>query len=288
MEITGKTNIVGIFGYPVEHTLSPIMHNAAFTELGISCLYLPFRVKPENLKGALLAVRALNITGINLTIPHKVEVIKYLDEVTKEVTLIGSVNTVQHKDGKLIGHNTDGQGFVASLKQDMGFDPRGKNVLLIGAGGSSRAILAELIQKGVKSILITNRTSSRGIRLVQEFSEKFSQSILTFIPLSDIKEEKRLAETDLLVNTTSLGMKGEEIPGLPLDTLPSRCVVYDIIYSPLRTRLIEAAASRGLVAQNGLGMLLHQGGLSFQIWAKRSPPLKIMREALIKAISVDG
>jgi shikimate dehydrogenase len=285
LKVVGKTKIVGIFGYPVKHTLSPIMHNAAFTALDIPYLYLPFEVKPENLKEALFAIRALDLAGVNLTIPHKVEAIKYLDEVTREVKLIGSTNTIQHKDGKLIGHNTDGKGFVTSLKEDLGFDPRGKNVLLLGAGGAGRAILVELVLQGVKSILVANRTVCRGIGLVQEFNKKFSKSKLSFISLSDLKKQRYLSETDLLINSTSLGMRGEEFYDLPLALLPSTCLVYDIIYSPLQTRLIEAAARRGLVAQNGLGMLLHQGGLSFQIWTQRKPPLKIMKEALTKILN---
>lgn len=285
MKIQGKTKIVGIFGYPVEHTLSPIMHNAVFEALDIPYLYLPFAVKPEILKEAIFAIRALDMVGANITIPHKVEAIKYLDDVTKEVKLIGSVNTIQHKGGKLIGHNTDGKGLVVSLKKDMGFRFQDKNVLLLGTGGSARAILVELVLEGVKSILVANRTISRGINFVEEFTEKFSQTRLSFIPLSDIKNENDLSRIDLVINSTSLGMKGEEIYDLPLELLPAACVVYDIIYSPPRTKLLEAAAIRGLATQNGLGMLLHQGGLSFQIWTQRTPDLEIMKNSIARVIA---
>ena len=288
MEISGKTKIVGIFGYPVKHTLSPIMHNAAFTDLEIPYVYLPFEVKPENLKEAIAAIRVLRLAGINLTVPHKIEAIRYLDEITREGELIGSINTIQNKDGKLIGHNTDGKGFVASLKEDLGFNPKDKHVLLLGASGSGRAILVELLLQGAKSIVISNRTVSRGIGLVQEFSKKFSKSTLSFTPLSDLKKKVSFSQIDLLINSTSLGMKGEEFPDLPLPSLPPASIVYDIIYSPLKTKLIEAADRLGLVTKNGLGMLLHQGSLSFQIWTQRRPSLKIMQNAIIEAINKPG
>ena len=171
MKITGKTKIVGIFGYPIEHTFSPLMHNAAFSALGLDYCYIPFEVQPKDLKSAVEGIRALNIRGVNITVPHKEAVIKYLDELSKEAKLIGAVNTIENRGGKLIGHNTDGRGFIKSLWDDAKTRVKGKSVLLVGAGGAGKGIAVSCALEGASEIIIANRTIKKADELVRYLKE---------------------------------------------------------------------------------------------------------------------
>jgi len=172
--ITGKTKIVGLFGFPVEHTLSPSMHNAAFEALGLDYCYISFNVHPDNLRPAALAIRVLNIAGVNITIPHKEAIIPYLDELDREAELIGAVNTVLNKDGRLIGYNTDGRGFIRSLKEEGGLTPKGKVIMIIGAGGAARSIAFSLALEGAEKIFINDIISEKAKELSCAVSTKTS------------------------------------------------------------------------------------------------------------------
>ncbi|MFH1625798.1 MAG: shikimate dehydrogenase [Pseudomonadota bacterium] len=290
MDIDGNTKVTGILGHPVRHSLSPLMHNTAFESLGLNYVYLPFDIKPENLEGAITAIRYMNIAGVNVTIPYKEKVIRYLDELDTEAELIGAVNTIKNVDGKLLGFNTDGMGFVESLKYDLGFNPKGKNMLMIGAGGAARGIFASLCSNGAKSVCVTNRTSGRAKKLIEEFSDRFPSVEFSILPLDSLLSSNDntlkycLNSTDLLINATSVGMKGDSLT-LPLNRLPRGVIIYDIVYNPLKTPLLVEAEETGLTTQNGLSMLVFQGALSFKIWTDADPPVKLMKETLVKKLS---
>jgi shikimate dehydrogenase len=280
MMITGKTKIVGLFGYPVEHTLSPFMHNAAFESTGLDYCYLPFSVRPEDLNISVGAIKALNIRGVNITIPHKETIIPYLDELDREAELIGAVNTVLNKDGRLIGYNTDGKGFVRSLREEGGIDPEGKKIMIIGAGGAARAIAFTLALEGVGKIFINDIIENKAKELSSAISNKISAEA---IYIKDPKEG--IGEVDILINATPLGMKKEDpLPVLP-ELLSQGLFVYDIVYNPPETSLLKEAKKRGAKTLGGLGMLLYQGALSFKIWTGVEPPIDVMKKALENKIT---
>lgn len=276
--ISGTTRIYGIIGYPVEHSFSPRMHNAAFSELKMDARYLAFPVKPEQVQQALEGIRVLNISGINVTVPHKSSVIPYLDEVTPLAQKLGAVNTILNVDGRLSGTNTDISGFVRSLGA-LKFSPKNKNVAVLGAGGSARAVLAGLADAGASRILIHNRTAGHAESLVTEFSHNFPETQLTAVSLQTVQD----SNLDLLVNTTTVGMESDESP---LDL--SQCVkiehVLDLIYSPAKTRLLRQAEELGIPAVNGSGMLLYQGCDAFTFWTGKPAPENVMREQLLNPL----
>ncbi|MEK6690960.1 MAG: shikimate dehydrogenase [Nitrospirota bacterium] len=273
--ITGMTKIVGIFGYPIEHTLSPFMHNAAFEALGLDYCYIPFSVHPDNLRSAAAAIRILNIVGVNITIPHKEAIIPYLDGLDREAELIGAVNTVLNKDGKLIGYNTDGRGFIKSLKEEGGVNPKGESVMIIGAGGAARAIAFSLAIEGVDKIFINDIISEKAKELSCAVSTKTSTEA---IHIKDLKEG--IGETDVLINATPLGMKKKDPLPIATDLLSQGLFVYDIVYNPPETSLLREAKKRCSKTLGGLGMLLYQGALSFKIWTGIEPPVDVMRKAI--------
>jgi shikimate dehydrogenase len=276
--ISGTTRIYGIIGYPVEHSFSPRMHNAAFSELKMDARYLAFPVKPEQVQQALEGIRVLNISGINVTVPHKSSVIPYLDEVTPLAQKLGAVNTILNVDGRLSGTNTDISGFIRSLGA-LKFSPKNKHVAVLGAGGSARAVLAGLAAAGASRILIHNRTAGRVESVVTEFSHNFPETKLIAVSLQTVQD----SNLDLLVNTTTVGMESDESP---LDL--SQCVkiehVLDLIYSPAKTRLLRQAEELGIPAVNGSGMLLYQGCDAFTFWTGKPAPENVMREQLLNLL----
>ena len=276
MKITGKTAVYGIFGYPVKHSLSPLMQNAAFRELGIDAVYVPFEVEPENLKEAVDGVRALGIKGLNVTVPHKERIVEHLDYLSEEAELLGAVNTVKNENGELTGYNTDAEGFLRSLIEE-GVELEGKKALMFGAGGAARAVGYALLKGGVSFLYIVNRNFQRA-REVGELLGKRG-NVLVF-PLRDSTVETLLKEVDLIVNTTSVGMKPEDPHLFDYSKIPEGIAVVDIIYNPPETPLLKAAKERGCKTVNGLGMLVHQGAVAFEIWTGKKAPVETMREVL--------
>ncbi|MBI5788097.1 MAG: shikimate dehydrogenase [Candidatus Schekmanbacteria bacterium] len=277
MPISGHTKIVGIFGYPVRHTLSPAMHNAAFAALGLDYVYLPFEVPPDNLGQALRALPALQIAGVNLTIPHKERALEYLDEISPQAQLIGAVNTVKVEGHKLIGYNTDGEGFLQSLNQDGGIDPKGRRVCLLGAGGAARAVAMALVEAKIRELAILNRTVERAQLLAEQISGYYPEvSVCT----DSLDNQEIIARSDIIINTTLVGMKPDD--ELPIDpkVISPLGFVCDVIYHPAKTKLLAAAEKRGAKTMNGLGMLLYQGTLAFEIWTGRKAPVEVMKKAL--------
>ena len=282
MIIKGSTTVLGIFGCPIEHSLSPLMQNAAIKELDLDMIYVPWEVKPGALKKALDGVRAMGIKGINLTIPHKEEALKYLDKISDEVRIIGAANTVVNNNGILTGHNTDGRGLLLSLKENHSFSPSGKRVLIIGAGGAGRGVAASLALSGASEIMITNRTVERALALAKELSGKISTVSFLAAGLDSDKIINFLAKADILINASSAGMSGENNLDLPLTLLPPAAIVADIVYKPLETALLSKARKLGLKTEDGLGMLACQGAMGFELWTGSSAPTAIMKKTLQK------
>lgn len=277
--ITGKTGVYGIIGFPVSHSLSPVMQNAALQATDSDSVYVPFAVVPDQLAAAITGLRALQVRGFNVTIPHKTAIMPLLDELAPSAVLAGAVNTVVNQGGCLIGHNTDGDGLVVSLKDDLDCMVAGVRVVLIGAGGAARGALAALCRGGVRSVTVANRTLTAADALVASFAADFQETVLQACGF-DQSLASVLPQTDLVINATSLGMAGEKIEGLPLALLPDHAKVYDMVYSVPQTRLLHEACSRGLKTANGLGMLVAQGELAFFQWHGRAPAAGIMRNAL--------
>lgn len=274
MSITGKTRVFGILGWPVEHSLSPSMHNAAFKKLKLDCCYVSFPVSPENLKNAVEAIRALNIAGVNVTVPHKENIIPLLDELSEEAAFIGAVNTVTNKNSRLTGYNTDGRGFMKSLSESK-ISLKNKNVLVIGAGGASRAICFYLAQK-TKSLSLCDIDKSR--------ADKLSADLQKINP--NVNSTHQITNTDdfdIIINSTPLGLKKND--PLPIDKrlLKPRHVVYDLIYK--NTKLLETASKKGCKTISGIAMLLWQGVFAFEIWTGKKPPVNSMRSALLKNLN---
>jgi shikimate dehydrogenase len=285
MKILGTTQVVGVMGYPVRHSFSPPMHNAAFAALGLDFCYVAFEVAPENLSAALAGMRGLGLVGLNATIPHKQALLSLLDGISEEARLIGAVNTIHHREGQLWGDNTDGRGFVASL-QAAGEEPAGRKVVLLGAGGSARAVSVALARAGVAEIVIANRTLERGVALAAFLHQNVQEGLARSVALPSPALSAACVEADLIVNTTAAGMypQVELLPVTDLPALSSRTLVYDIIYNPRQTRLLRLAAERGARTRNGVDMLVYQGALAFQQWTGQTPPVEVMREALIREL----
>ncbi len=279
MKVTGETKVIGIFGYPVRHSLSPLMQNAAIEDLGLNFIYVPFDVRPEGLETAVKAIRALGISGVNVTVPHKEKVVPFLDEVTEEASLIGSVNTIENKNGKLVGHNTDSRGYIRSLREDAGFEPKGKNILVIGAGGAARGIIAGLSMNDTSGIFIANRTVEKGKDLAEEFKNKFKNINFSALPLSSLKDPKILSQVDLVVNATSMGLE-EGAPDIEFSLISPHTLISDIVYKPAVTPFLKKAQDAGRKTLGGLGMLIYQGAISLEIWTSKKAPVEVMKKAL--------
>ncbi len=287
MKITGATKVAGIFGDPVEHSVSPAMHNAAFDALRLNTVYVPFHVPAaplRELKAAAAGIRSLSILGVNVTVPHKQKILKYLDAVDNNARAIGAVNTVVNRGGELYGYNTDGAGYLLGLREDHNFTAAGKNIIIIGAGGAARGIFFSLLHGKPKSVLIANRTLKRAIRLATEFKAHAKEVEIKTTGLKKELIRPHVPEADLVINTTSLGLMGHGRLELPLEDLPASAIVSDIIYRPLETSLIRDARRLGLKTQTGLGMLVHQGALSFELWTGKTAPVAVMRAAALEEL----
>jgi len=277
--VTGKTRVYGIVGCPVTHSLSPVMQNAALHAAAIDAIYVPFGVEPGQLHAAVSGLRALGVCGFNVTIPHKTSIMPLLDELAPTAVQAGAVNTVVNQEGRLIGHNTDGDGLICSLLKDLDCDVVGSRVVLVGAGGAARGALAALCRAGVESLVVLNRTKTAAEELGDSFRLSFPQVLLHGAAL-DAQAGQYLSGADLLINATSLGMAGEKIDGLTLALLPDHARVYDMIYNPSLTPLLLDARTRGLKVANGLGMLVAQGELAFSLWHDVAPEHAVMQKAL--------
>ncbi|HEY8418229.1 MAG TPA: shikimate dehydrogenase [Limnochordales bacterium] len=285
-ELSGETVVVGIIGWPVAHSLSPQMHNRAFAHLDMNWVYVPFPVQPADVETAVAGLRAVGVRGFNVTVPHKTAVIPYLDRLTPAAATIGAVNTVINQDGYLVGDNTDGIGFVRSLREEAAFDPAGSRVCILGAGGAARAVAFALAEAGAVRVAIANRTVARAEELAAAVARQGVQTAA--LPLDGPELAEELAGADLLVQTTPAGLKGGGDDRLPVreDWLRPPLIVCDIVYNPPITPLLAAARRRGLRIVPGWGMLLYQGTAAFERWTGRPPPVAVMRQALLEALQI--
>ncbi len=272
-----KLKLFALIGDPVGQSLSPAMHNAAFRVLGLNCAYINLRVPKPTLANAIAGVRALGIAGLNITIPHKISIISLLDELDESANLVGAVNTVKNNRGKLIWFNTDGEGALRALEEKIG-SVKGKEVVLLGAGGAARAIAFSLARAGAR-LTIANRTVPRAQALASAVEQKLSTNVKV-ASLNRAELTKALKNVDVLINATSVGMHPKIDKTLVRANMMRRgLVVYDIVYKPLRTKLLREARRAGGKTIDGLGMLVHQGALAFEIWTGKRAPIKIMKAA---------
>jgi shikimate dehydrogenase len=282
--VTGKTRFVGIIGHPITHTLSPVMHNAAFDAVGLDYCYLPFDVHPRDIGKALAGLGALGCKGLNVTIPHKQAVLPFLHHLSREARLIGAVNTIEFRGSRLIGHNTDGQGFTMAFRREYGVPLKGKRVLLLGAGGAARAVAVQLLVEGVHRLTLTNRTDKKARRLIQDLRKHFPHRKLEVFPLDKRRLAPVVRDVQIIINATSVGMKPIGRSPLPAGLLRPNLIVCDLVYHPPVTALLNEAREAGAKTFNGIGMLLWQGALAFKIWVRKKPPVEAMGRALLKGL----
>lgn len=272
-----KVKLFALIGDPIEQTLSPAMHNAAFRALGLNCAYMTLRVPKRFLADAIGGIRALGIAGFNVTIPHKIDIVGLLDELDKSASLMGAVNTVKNDRGKLIGFNTDGDGALRALKGKIS-SIKGKKVVLLGAGGAARAIAFSLA-KACTKLTIANRTVPKARALVSTIEQKLGINV-EVVSLARAELAEALKNADVLINATSVGMYPKADKTLVSASMMHRgLIVNDIVYKPLRTRLLREARRAGGRTIDGLGMLVHQGALAFEIWTGKRAPIKVMEAA---------
>ncbi len=275
--ISGRTKIFGIFGHPVEHTFSPGMHNSAFVALKMDACYVPFAVHPDQLREAVNAVIPLKLSGLNITVPHKEKIIPFLDELSQEARLIGAVNTIEIRGEKLIGHNTDGRGFLRSLKEQAGFSPRGKKIFLIGSGGAARAVAFSLALSGASKIWLRDVDAKKAEVLAADINKKTNIAVVS---LPEHALSSAASEADCLINATPIGLKkGDPLP-VPSRIIEARHLVVDLVYNPPETPLLKAARMKKAKSLSGLGMLLYQGVIAFEIWTRKKAPVSVMQKAL--------
>ncbi|WP_337286369.1 shikimate dehydrogenase [Candidatus Methylomirabilis sp.] len=285
MKFTAAAKLFILFGDPVGHSLSPAMQNAALQAAGIDGLYIPWRVKGADLPTAFESLRGMeNFGGANVTLPHKEQAAALVDTLTQEAALVGAVNTVVARDGHLLGANTDGQGFLRSLHDEAAFLPHGKSAVILGAGGAARAIAVSLAEAGAEEIVIVNRTIERAQSLAEFVNRKIRASAIG-LGLDDPRISAKVRDCALVVNTTSVGLTPSDPPPINPTLLRPGALVYDLIYRPQETALLREAKKRSCRVLGGLGMLLYQGALAFELWTGQKPSEEVMRQALVAAIA---
>lgn len=271
--LSAKTKLCGILGYPVEHTLSPLMHNAAFDHLGLDFVYLAFSVPSDELAQAVKAIRVLGMAGVNVTIPHKEKVIPFLDKTTPRAQAIGAVNTIVNTNGILIGENTDGQGFLRSLKEENNVFPKNKNVFLLGTGGAGRALSVTLLQEGIKKLYLFDVIEKKAETLAKDLNDPR-------VIVVNAKDTKKFISTaHIVINASPVGMKSGDPCVIEPSFLHKDLFVYDVVYNQA-TCLLREAKKRKIKCANGLGMLIHQGAIAFELWTGKKAPLSVMKKAV--------
>jgi shikimate dehydrogenase len=286
MDISGKTRVCGVIGDPIEHTLSPDIHNAAFNHLKLDFVFLAFRVKAADLENAVRGMRGLGINGLNVTMPHKSTVISFLDEVDSTVKFLGSANTILNKNGKLSGFNTDGVGALKAIREN-GTEVSEKKVLLLGAGGAAKAIAFALAEKAGE-LAILNRAAEKAVVLADALNRVFGKKIVGNA-LSPSAVQKNLQDADIMVNATSIGMHPSINQSLVAPQwLRSDLTVMDIVYNPVETKLARDAKAAGAKVISGVEMLIYQGAASFEIWSGCSAPIEVMRKAALNQLLSTG
>lgn len=276
---TGSTRLAGVIGDPVRHSLSPALHNAAFARLGLDWTYVAFEIAAGRAADALAAMRVLGIEGLSVTMPHKRDAAAACDELSPAAELLGAVNCVRRDGDRLIGENTDGAGFLRSLRVQAGLEPVGRHAVVIGAGGAARAAIVALVSEGA-SVTIVNRSADAAVRAAELGARAGATAGVPAISQSMVGGPGAVSNADLVINATPLGMSAGD--PLPIDTslLRRNHVVVDFIYQPAVTPLLEAAAEVGAATLNGTGMLLYQAAEQFKMWTGRDAPIAAMAAAV--------
>jgi shikimate dehydrogenase len=286
MGISGKTKICGVIGDPIAHTLSPTIQNSAFRHLNLDFIFLAFKVKTEELETSIKAVRALGIRGLNVTMPHKTEVINYLDEIDKTSRFLNSANTIVNTESRLLGYSTDGIGAIKALIAN-GVELASCNVLLLGAGGAGRAIALSLVEE-ISKLVILNRDYKKAKKLESDLNLKFKKNI-SAESLSTASLTSNLRDSDVLINATNVGMiSNQKLSIVDSNLLTPNLTVMDIVYNPLETKLLADAREVGAKTINGIDMLIYQGAASFELWTGKKAPVDVMKNAALKQISNVG
>ncbi len=282
--------LYGIFGKPLSHTLSPAMQEAAFTALDLKAYYLALELGPASFKKVMRGLDRLALDGFNVTVPYKETVLSHLDGLTPKAVAVGAVNTVFRKGKRWTGANTDVSGFLTTLQKEGKFRPRGKTVLILGAGGSARAAAYGLAKTGAREIQVANRHEARARKMIRDFKRLFPRTRFESVPLHGRGFITVLERAHLVVNATSVGLKSADSSLIPASRIPKaaggrRKLFFDLVYRPAKTRFLKSAARRGHKTLNGLGMLLYQGARAFELWTGKKAPVAVMRRALIKGLN---
>lgn len=280
--VTGRTNVVGIIGNPVAHSISPQLHNTISKLLGQDIIYVPFKVDKSDLEDAVKGLKALNILGFNVTLPYKRDIMKYIDDNIRETFLMGAINTVKNIDGRFYGYNTDAEGFLRAFKEEFDTGFKDKNITIIGAGGTARPIAVKAAIDGAKKISIVNRTVSKSIEIAEVVNENIKEIVQVY-NFNDKTFDIALSESDVVINTTSLGM----YPGVDLTPFEKKSyfrkgqLVFDVIYNPVETRFLREARESGCKTCNGLKMLFYQGIYAYEIWTGLKLQEDLLKEVYI-------
>lgn len=300
LRLTAKSQILAVIGDPIEHSMSPTMHNAALNALDLDYVYIAFHVKPDQLKTACDGFRALNIQGINVTIPHKVNIMPFLDEIDPIAQGIGAINTIKNENGRLIARNTDGEGMLKALNE-AGFNPSSKKIFIIGAGGAARAISFMLGTKA-KEIVLTDIYLEVAEKLKKNLTDFFSKPSLKeklgytptpkfrTVPYTKIELQKEIHNSQLLINASPIGMHPDHNNKSPLDgmevILPKGLFVFDCVYNPFETKLLKEAKQQGCNTLEGIYMLVNQGAIAFEWWTGKQPDTKLMLDAALTKLNI--
>ena len=279
--INGKTRLLGLIGNPVQHTKSPFIHNTLFDYFGINAVYVPINVENEELEPAIEGLKAMKFLGFNVTVPHKKSIIKHLDDITTEAILMGAVNTVKNIDGRLVGYNTDAEGFIRDFKEGFNTNFRNKRVLMLGAGGTGRALAVKLASEGITQLVIANRTLENANDIAELVNNNVDNVVRSISP-GDSSFDDVFKTSDVIINVTPVGMSTVD-KGLPFGrqySFKPEQLVYDVIYSPRKTPLLDNAERAGCKIRNGFGMLVNQGILAFEIWSGKTVPKEFSSELL--------
>jgi len=275
-QVAGSTRVAAVIGHPIRHSISPVIHNAAFRALDLDWVFTAFEVAPGRAAAAVEGARDLGLAGLSVTMPHKADVVRAVDRLTSTAEVLGAVNTVVRNGSReLVGDNTDGAGFLDALRTDEGFDPAGKRCLVVGAGGAARAVVLALAGAGAAEIVVANRTPAR------------AEEAAALAPgVASVGTPEDADGVDLIVNATPQGMGGDlSLPVRAAALGPGQLVV-DLVYHPALTPLVEAARDRGAAATNGLGMLIHQAAHAFRLWTGEDPPLEVMSAAALADLAL--
>ncbi|MHA1794197.1 MAG: shikimate dehydrogenase [Promethearchaeota archaeon] len=285
MIISAKTKLLCVIGDPIEHSMSPKMHNAAINALGLDYVYVAFNVKKDNLERAVEGFRGLNITGVNVTIPLKIDIMKYLDGIKENARAIGAVNTIKNENGRLIGTNTDGDGALAAL-ESAGVNVSEHDTIILGAGGAARAV-SHALSKKARTFTIAARRVEQAIKLAKDISNPSSTNKIQTISMNDKKKlEEQVKNSTLIINATPVGMFPKiDNCIIEKDWLPEKSVVFDLVYNPIETKLVKIAKQKNCTIVHGLDMLVHQGAKAFEWWTNKTPPIKIMKKEIIDFLS---